>query len=76
MKKALKKEISQMLIASISVTLNSIDEKAAQKIRKTLSKTTNQITKKFLKKIKSQPKAKTKNKGKKPTLVPVEPNLT
>lgn len=74
MKKALKKEISQMLIASISVTLNSIDEKAAQKIRKTLSKAASHISKKFLKKVKSQPKAKTQ-KGKKKELVPVEPNL-
>lgn len=73
MKKALKKEISQMLRTSIAITLNSVDEKAALKIKKTIEKATNRIAKKFGKKakIKAQSGPKALN-GKKKNLTPVE----
>lgn len=77
MKKALKKEISNMLKTSIMIMLNSIDEKAASKISKSVDKVADRLTKKFGKKFKLKGKVKGNveelvGKKKKKSLVPVE----
>lgn len=63
-----------MLRTSIGITLNSVDEKAALKIKKTIDKAADRIAKKFGKKAHLQNKDASKTiKGKKKKLVPVEP---
>lgn len=62
-----------MLRTSIAITLNSVDEKAALKIKKTIDKSADRIAKKFGKKAKLQAREASKTiKGKKKKLVPVE----
>jgi hypothetical protein len=58
MKKALRKEIKSMLVTSINITLNTIDEKAAGKISRSVEKTADRLTKKFAKKLKMKGKIK------------------
>ena len=58
MKKALRKEISNMLKSSITLTLNSIDEKASAKIKKSVEKAVERLTKKFAKNLKGKRKLK------------------
>lgn len=58
MKKALKKEIREMLITSISITLNSVDEKAAAKISKNIDRAAERLTRKFGKKLRVKGKVK------------------
>ena len=77
MKKSLEKEIKNMLVTSIHITLNSIDEKAASKIKKSVEKTADTLTKKFAKNMKVKGKAKTDvkeivSKKKKKGLAPAE----
>lgn len=77
MKKALRKEIQSMLITSINITLNTIDEKAAGKISRSIEKTAERLTKKFAKRLKMKGKVKEDvtlmlGKKKKKVLQPVE----
>jgi hypothetical protein len=77
MKKALRKEIKSMLVTSINITLNTIDEKAAGKISRSVEKTAERLTKKFAKKLKMKGKVKEDvnllmGKKKKKALKPVE----
>jgi hypothetical protein len=58
MKKALRKEIQSMLITSINITLNTIDEKAAGKISRSVEKAAEKLTKRFAKKLKMKGKVK------------------
>lgn len=56
MKKAQRKEITNMLKSSITLTLNSIDEKASAKIKKSVEKAVERLSRKFAKNVKSKKK--------------------
>lgn len=58
MKKALKREISNMLKTSMNLTLTSIDEKAAARVKKSVEKAAERLTAKFAKKLKGKGKLK------------------
>lgn len=71
----MKKEIRNMLKTSINITLNAIDEKAANKIARSVDKAAERITKKFVKNLKLKGKHKEEIKGllhKDNALAPVE----
>ncbi len=52
-----------MLKASINLTLNSVDEKAALKISKSVEKAAEKLTRKFARRLKAKSKLKNEVKG-------------